>query len=285
MREGESILIQSFSVFVVLLVFLLGYGFFVSPYLGQEEDSQQEVLPATDVLSVVDQSNPYAYDCPENSPVFRVPSDYSTIQGAVDAALETTIISVAPGVYTESIVLKPGICLVAEEFGKSEIQSLGDTIVQMSSESKIENFKINGLDSSRTGISVIDAQGVNIQINAFENLQYGVLSSENSQLSVNSNSFRFVDYAIFAENSSFFVEQNNIDANIAGLDVTSCDGEITGLVVEGGEYGVKSENSDLFLNINIFRNQTLAALMLSNEGNYEIGDNFFDNVDEEILYQ
>ena len=284
MKEGESILAQSVSVFVVLVALFLGYGFFVSPYLDQEQ-GEQEVLPAEDVLSVVDQSNPYAYECSETSPVLEVPSDYSTIQDAVDAAVETTIISVAPGIYTESIVLKPGICLVAEEFGKSELQSLGDTIVQMSSESKIENFKINGLDGSRVGISAIDAQGVNIQVNTFENLEYGVLSSENSELSVSANSFRFVDSAISIENGSFFVEQNNVHSNIVGLDVVSCDGEVVGLVFEGGEYGVRSENSELFFNKNIFRNQTVTALLLSNEGEYEIGDNFFDNVNEEILYQ
>ena len=284
MKKGESVLIQSVSIFIVLLVFFLGYGVFVSPYLNQEQ-GEQEVLTATDVLSVVDQSNIYAYECPEDSPVFNVPTDYSTIQGAIDAALETTIISVAPGIYIERIILKPGICLVAEEFGKSELQSLGNTIVQMSSQSKIENFKINGLDSSRVGISVVDAQGVNIQINAFENLEYGVLSSQNSELSVKANAFRFVDYAIFAEDSSFFIEQNNINANVVGLDVASCDGDVVGLVFEKGEYGVRADNSDLFLNKNVFRNQTIAALMLSHEGDYEIGDNFFDNVNEEILYE
>ncbi len=284
MSDGESVLVQSVSLFSLLLLAFLGYGFFLSPNLNQEEP-QQEVLPATEVLSVVDQSNPYAYECPETFTVIEVPNDYPTIQKAIDAAVGGTIIRVAPGIYVESITLKPQICLVAEEFGKSELQSLSDVIVQASNQSKIQNFKINGLDRSSIGISVVNAQGVNIEINTFENLEHAILSNDNSELSVNANSFRFVDYAVSIENSNFFVEQNNIHANLVGLDVVSSYGEVVGLVFEGGEYAVKSENSDLFLNKNIFRNQTSAALQLSNEGSYEIGDNFFDNVNEEILYK
>ncbi len=284
MSDGESVLVQSVSLFSLLLLAFLGYGFFLSPNLNQEE-LQQEVLPATEVLSVVDQSNPYAYDCPETFSVIEVPNDYPTIQRAIDAAVGGTIIRVAPGVYIESIKLKPEICLIAEEFGKSEIQSLSDTILQASSQSKVQNFKINGLDRSSVGISAVNAQGVNIEVNTFENLDYAILSSENSELSINANSFRSVDYALSIENGSFFLEQNNIHANIAGVDAVSSSGEIVGLVFEAGEYAVKSQNSDLFLNKNIFKNQTSTALQLSNEGNYEIGDNFFENVNEEILYK
>jgi hypothetical protein len=42
----------------------------------------------------------------------RVPSRYATIQAAIDAAHPGDTVAVAPGHYTESVVMRPGICLL-----------------------------------------------------------------------------------------------------------------------------------------------------------------------------
>ncbi|HEX8113467.1 MAG TPA: NosD domain-containing protein [Kofleriaceae bacterium] len=42
----------------------------------------------------------------------RVPGEFSTIQAAVDAARPGDTVAVGPGTYTESVTLRPGVCLV-----------------------------------------------------------------------------------------------------------------------------------------------------------------------------
>ena len=286
MGEGQNILLTSLIIFVVFCLAFLGFTFFIYPNL----DSPQQdlaVLPESDdpdVLSVFEQTNPYAYECPGTFPVVEVPNDFPTIQSAIDAATAGTVISVFPGIYSENIVLKPEICLIAQEFAKSEIQGLGDVVIEATSKNKIKNFKITSLGRSDVGISLEDAQEVNIEINSFENLNFAISASEESQLSAISNSFRNVGLAFYIQDSDFFVEQSNIRATNSAMDIVFSKGDIIGMVFEGGEYGVKAKNSELFFDKNIFKKQSVAALELSQEGDYEFGNNFFDGVNEEILY-
>jgi hypothetical protein len=287
MNDGTRILLSSITIFVLISLVFFGFSLFMESNLDKVQNDLA-ILSDTDisdVLSVSEQSNEYAYECSGTSPVVKVPNDFSTIQSAIDSVRGETIISVAPGVYNESIVLKPEVCLVGEEFGKVEIQGLGSPVIEASSKSKVENFKISSLGRSNIGISVVNAQQVNINMNTFENLIYGVHSSENSQLSVVANGFSNVDFGIFLRDSEFFVEQSNIQASSAALEVASSKGDVVGLVIESGEYGIKCENSDVFFDKNIFKKQTVLALKLCKEGEYELGNNFFDDVNEEVLYE
>lgn len=282
MNEGVKILVNSLVVFFVLLLGSLSFGFFVYPNLDLGQENERE--PVSEVLSVVDQQNPYAYECPGDFPVLKVPVDYPNIQEAIDSTTSGAIISVAPGLYNEVIVLRPNICLIAEEFGKTEIQGFSSTVIEANNNTQVKNFLITSLGKAEKAIDIVNGENVNIESNAFDNFKYGVFVNQNSKVSVNNNVFQNTEVGIFLQESLFFTQENRIEVTQTGLEILNSEGEILKKTIVGGEYGVKAINSNLFLDKNIFQNQSLAGMQLCGEGDYEIGHNFFDNTNEEILY-
>ncbi len=282
MNEGHKILLNSLTVFLILSFGLLTFGFFVYPNL--EISKKKEVLPVSEVLSVVDQQNPYAFECEPTSPVVYVPVDFPTIQEAINSVNTETTIKVAPGIYNEQIVLKPNICLIGEEFGKVELQGFSDTVIQASSNSQVKNFVITSLGKSEVGVLISNSEHVNIEVNSFSNFETAILVQGLSKVSINANVFRDISSAAVVENSMFFMNQNNIEVEKVGLSFTSSEGEVIGHVIAGGENGIKANQSVIFFNTNIFKNQSLAGMQLCIEGEYEIGNNFFENTNEEIVY-
>ncbi len=282
MNEGVKILVNSLTVFLVVLFASLSFGFFVYPNFDFGGESERE--PVSEVLSVVDQQNPYAYECPGNFPVLKVPTDFPSIQQAIDSATSGAIISVAPGLYNEVIVLRPNVCLIAEKFGKTEIQGFSSTVIETSSNTQIKNFLITSLGKAEKAINIVNGQNVNIESNAFDNFKYGVFVTQDSKVSVNNNVFQNTDVGIFLQESMFFTQENRIEISQTGLEILDSEGEILKKTIVGGEYGVKATNSNIFFDKNIFQNQSLAGMQLCTEGDYEIGHNFFDNANEEILY-
>ncbi len=285
MGEGLKILVSSVLIFVVLVLSFLGFSLYILPDLKDAEE-KEEVLPASDVLSVVDKKNDYAYQCPDSFEVFRVPGDYPTIQEAIDFAQGGTIIIVSPGIYSETITLKSEICLIAEEFGKSEIRGFGGNVIEASGKNQIKNFKIASVGKADSGIAAVGAQEVNVDTNTFENLKHGVLSSNNSKISVSESAFRDIDVGVFIKDSSFFLENIHVHNASVAVDITSSDGDAVGMTIEGGEYGLKAKSSDVFLDSNNFRDQSVLGMQLCRDGDYELGSNFFnENVNEDILYK
>jgi hypothetical protein len=281
MNEGQKVLKSSIAIFCTLAVVLLGFGFFVYPNLNLVDE--KEPIPETQVLGAVEQQNSYAYECPETFPVIYVPEDFQTIQSAIDSVDQGAIIRVSPGVYNEYLVLKPNICLIAQEFRKTQLEGFGGTMITASGNNKIENFAMTSLGKGQAGILIENADFVNVGVNSFENFEYGVVS-KNSKVSVNSNAFRDVETAVFFEESMFFFETNHIETFTKGMDVLNSEGDVVGNVFGGADYGVKSVNSKIFFDKNIFKNQKVGVI-LQNSASSEIGNNFFEEVDEEIRYE
>ena len=80
-------------------------------------------------------------------PVLRVPQGYSTIQAAVDAAPPNAIIEVAPGVYSENLLLYKGVRLKGAGANQTEIKAARQglpTILIVPSGASIFGFTITG---------------------------------------------------------------------------------------------------------------------------------------------
>ncbi len=282
MNEGYKILFNSLGIFLFLVFGFLAFGFFVNPNF--KNNLSNDVLPATDVLSVVDKQNPYSFECPSNFKTINVPRDVSTIQGAINSTNTGAKIVVASGVYNENIKMKENLCLIGEEFGKVEIMGFSGTVIEARNNNQIKNLIVSNLGMDGVGISVVNAQSVDIQMNAFNNLTTGVLVSENSSLNLFSNVFSSVEEGVKMENSKFFFEVNRTEAKGINFEINNSEGEFVGQVISGGTYGVKAKNSTIFFNQNIFKGHTFASMQLCSQGDYEIGDNFFENTNAEILY-
>ena len=119
MNLGYKILFNSLGIFLFLVFGFLAFGFFVNPNVNN--NFSNDVLPATDVLSVVDSSNPYSFECPSSFKTINVPRDVSTIQGAINSTNTGAKIMVASGVYNANIKMKENLCLIGEEFGKDKL--------------------------------------------------------------------------------------------------------------------------------------------------------------------
>ncbi len=280
MNEGEKIFLDSIAIFIVVSLLFLGYGFFLSPKLHTSQEIS-ESFPKPEVLSALAQQNPYAYGCLENSPVKIVPLDYETIQQAIDEVETGTIISVDPGVYVENLTLKPNLCLVGHPSGKTELKGT----IEVKGNNHIRNFKIVGDEESEMGILARGSENVSIEANSFVNFKSAILVDQGSKVNITSNSFRDVGTGISLTDSFFFTEANNIEANETSIFVKDSEGEIIGKVLIGGDYGVRAENSVVFFNKNIFKNQEIAGLYLDEAGQYELGNNTFQNTNEDILYK
>jgi thermitase len=77
--------------------------------------------------------------------IIRVPSDYATIQGAIDAANEGDTVSVASGTYFENLwINKEGLTLVGEDASSTIIYGIGlsDVIYVSADHVKIDGFTI-----------------------------------------------------------------------------------------------------------------------------------------------
>jgi hypothetical protein len=283
MNEGHKILINSLSIFLVLVFGFLAFGFFVHPNVFFN-NSRSEVLPATEVLSVVDSNNAYGFECPSNFKTIHVPKDFSNIQSAINSTNVGTKIMIASGVYNENIKMKENICLVGEEFGKVEVFGFSGTVIEATNNNQIKNLIISNLGMDGIGISVINAQFVDIQMNAFNNLTTGVFVSENSSLNLRANVLTSVQEGVKMNSSRFFLEANRSEAKGINFEIIDSEGEFLGQVISGGTYGVKAKNSTIFFDQNIFTGHTFASMQLCKQGDYEIGDNFFESTNAEILY-
>ncbi len=78
----------------------------------------------------------------------RVPSEYATIQAAVDAALPGETVKVAGGTYTESIRMRPGVCLLGSGAKHTVLDAQGEgrTLVDLTSApgSVVSGFTLRG---------------------------------------------------------------------------------------------------------------------------------------------
>ncbi len=282
MGEGKDVLVTSLSVFAVFVVVSLAFGFFVYPNLDIHESGDS--TPESDVLGALEQANHFAYECPEGFPVVNVPSDFSSIQGAIDSVQGGAIINVASGLYAESVVLKPQICLIGEELGEVEIQGFSDTVIKTANQNKIQNFKVSSLGNADVGILVSGAQEVNITENTFQNFKTAIVVEKLSTVSIRSSGFWDVQKAMSFTDSQFFLEESHIQFSDVAVESFSSRGDVVGMVFEGGEYGLKADDSNLFFNKNNFRSQSVAGMELCSLGDYDLGSNFFDNIDEEVVY-
>jgi hypothetical protein len=92
----------------------------------------------------------------------RVPGDHPTIQAAIDAAAPGDIIKVAAGTYTESVALRPGVCLIGSGARGTILDARGEgrTLVDLTNApgSVVAGFTLRGV-GTRPGCATTDPFG------------------------------------------------------------------------------------------------------------------------------
>lgn len=107
------------------------------------------VIPAPTATPAIvypwDADGVYEKSCDFPGHTLMVPSQYATIQAAIDASESGDVIRVAAGIYGENIELKDGICVVGEGPAITILQ--GDSskcVVSMANDCLLSGFMVRG---------------------------------------------------------------------------------------------------------------------------------------------
>lgn len=196
----------------------------------------------------------------------RVPTDYPTIQGAINAASPGDTIFVAAGTYYERIKVNKTLTLIGENPTTTKIDGQGaGPIVNVTADYvAIKNFTIqNG--KYYVGIWVEDPSGVpivsvSISKNMFTNNYACVIVSRGLGATITENTMKGNQYGIRVYSSKLTSITNNVIENSLfygiHLHTRSEDNTIKFNTLSGNKYGIHIETSD---NNNITRNEIVSA--------------------------
>ena len=185
--------------------------------------------------------------------VIRVPSDYLTIQEAIDRAAPGSIVLVDSGIYYEHLEVNKSISLMGQEKMSTIIDGGGSgTVITVVA----DNVLIDGFTIQNGGTEFFSGASI------FLNQSYNSVISNN--IITNSTS------GISLDDST----GNTIFDNI----VTKCGNFIPGSLYWGGAIDLLEDSSDNVISGNILANNVLYGLSLqSNFGNQIYGNVIADN--------
>lgn len=216
-----------------------------------------------------------------NNITINVPSDYSTIQAAINAAIDGDTISVKFGTYNENIVLDKKIKLVGELSGSTIIDGKGSgnaVTINNGKDISIERFTIQSNNKY-----AIYCLGENQTSATFKNLiikdsGWGIVAEGNCQLTVLNN---------LIYNNNNFGNTDGVGILIKNNFSYGITSEIRNNTIDDNYHGIWSENSNVKVINSIITNNIGGTGVISNTGIYHSGDgesdNTFNNVYENTL--
>ncbi len=198
----------------------------------------------------------------------NVPFDFSTIQAAIDSAINGDTVKVAPGTYIEQITMKKGVDLEGAGTNVTVITKnltvRFDGVVRVADNATISNFFISnsstGQDSSavlcnETNAFVIDCEIKNSRIGI--QIFGGVPTVKNNIIENNSDSGILVKSSTI-QASHPIIENNNKKNNDFGIKCQSrfSGGEIKNNIIWGNGDGIllSQDNSPTIINNTIHGN-------------------------------
>jgi len=161
------------------------------------------------------------------SPVIRkVPTEYLTIQAAVDAAYPGDIIQVASGIYYEHVVVNKSLTIVGENSSATIIDGDGTGIVVCvnAPDVEIRGFIVqNAGDSPNSNIHLGGCVRNTIRDNIIRNNAYGIALVRSNDSVIVGNKIMNNSYAgiLIRESSNNIIHYNTIVNNSMGVWVTS----------------------------------------------------------------
>jgi len=185
----------------------------------------------------------------------HVPSEYNTIQSAIDAAFPMDTVIVARGIYSESIAVKTGLKVIGAGKEVTTItNSSGECIVKFDNASfrtEFSGFTINGQGGNLIGINATNNSSPNISDVAVKNVgSYGIYCQGNPTISKVNIADTGGD-GIYCSNSSKISDVNINDVRGSGISCGS-DSSISNVTIDKtGEKGVNADSNSTIDNVNI----------------------------------
>jgi len=235
------------------------------------------------------------YNGPE---ILEVPSEYATIQGAVNSAVSGDTIFVRNGTYHENVVINKRLSILGEDRIATVIDSgaitvtasdviISDLSVRNSSYAGISLFNVNYcnisgnvIDSGHFGILLLNSSYNGLTGNILRNCSHGICllsRCSNNIISYNSMSENYgcgVWVANYTYNNKVF---NNKFTNNGGgilLSGPCCNNTIIGNTLIGNQFGIMLESSPANrIYYDNFINNTRQAIIYSNGSLANLWDN------------
>lgn len=220
--------------------------------------------------------------------IIHVPTDFPTIQAAIDNANPGAIVYVAKGNYTEHLAINKTLSLIGEDRDTTIIDGFdADTVISISADNVvIEQITVlkSVLRTSDTGIRVIGAKGIFISQTKVLNTSAGIIFSSSidsliSDSAILSNYYGL--YLLYCNNNSFL--NNVFSGNVYAISLYfSIINTFAGNTLSGNSQGVflpQTSNRNYFYHNN-FRDKApvisdaLNSWNRGNEGNYWANYNF-----------
>lgn len=150
-------------------------------------------------------------ECDSN---IRVPSDYPTIQEAVDHVCDGGIVLVDPGMYEEVVMVdKPGVHIKAN----GDVTLMGGfNLSPNAGETRIQGFTIEIHDSFRFGVNAFDADGIEVTHNTIVfvsnfNSTTGIRFFDSNESKVHKNHVEGTSWGIFFGSSTLEGASSNLN--------------------------------------------------------------------------
>jgi hypothetical protein len=210
-----------------------------------------------------------------NSITIAVPSDYPTIQAAINAAIDGDTIAVKAGTYNENIIINKSIKLIGE-FPTSIIvdgQGSGNAITVSANNVLIQRIVVKNKD------------------------KYGIYCSSESvvKLTVKNSTLKDSGWGLFAEknclitmlNNTVYNNRNSINTDGAGILIkdNSAYGIISQIInntVDDNYHGIWSENASIKSMNNIVTSNIGTLGTITNTGIYHFGSGSSDNTYNDV---
>ncbi len=145
---------------------------------------------------------------PASAATLVVPTQYATIQAAIDAAQSLDQVVVEPGTYTENLTLRSDVDVLGAETARTFLQPQTSTqptvLIRLANDLRFSNFTLTG---ATTAVSISGSTGVQIANVVFESATSIAVDSANSSAQIENDVF--FDNAIAIRRDSTLVEVTN----------------------------------------------------------------------------
>lgn len=208
-----------------------------------------------------------------NAAVLSVPSQYKTIQEAINASSSGDIIRVSAGTYKEQIELKAGITLRGEGYEKTVIdgEKKNGNVVVGANDTVIEGFTIRNSgsraksgDNMDAGIKGGDNAAMAVLNNRIENNNAGILLSHGSTSLIANNIIEKNEvFGIYMLYSAPFVENNIVYRNkVYGIYCASSKPTIANNTIVDNPTGIYTEVTSSVVKNNIFTDSSVIGFQI-----------------------
>jgi len=229
----------------------------------------------------------YATSVKANPNVILVPTNYSTIQEAINHATQGDTILVLPGTYPEHLTIDKSVSLIGKDKSSTIIdgEETGNVIHIVANNVYIDNLTIQGSGKGLydSGIFIDYSSSTNINYNTIANSSNGICLFHSSSTTLLDNTVSDNKYGISIYSSSNnLIHGNNVQSNKYGIVLySSNDNKIQSNNASSNKIEGIYLNSSVsnLISDNIISLNSYEGIRIDFSSNNQISDNIISNND------